>query len=54
MPLNWRKLEAWRAHPLLSNRFRHSVPGLGIGFVAFLGYVAYDQMNGNSKASSHH
>lgn len=43
MSFNWQKFDAWRAHPLLINNMRYSVPGFGLGLVAFLGYVAYDQ-----------
>lgn len=44
MGYNWRKAEAWRAHPLLNNTWRHSMPGLGLGLAAFAVYVAYDKL----------
>lgn len=46
MSFNWQKFDAWRAHPLLINNMRYSVPGFGVGLIAFLGYVAYDQTAG--------
>lgn len=49
---NWQKFDAWRKHPLLTNTMRHSVPGIGIGFVAFAAYAAYDQTVGRSSRSS--
>lgn len=53
MPLNWRKLEAWRQHPMLTNNLRHSVPGLLYGSIAFALYVAYDQTMNSGKKSHH-
>ena len=52
MGYNWRKAEAWRQHPLLTNTMRYSMPGLGIGFGAFALYVLYDKTVGGKKA--HH
>lgn len=40
---NWKRTEVWRAHPLINNTMRHSMPGLGLGLAAFAVYVAYDQ-----------
>jgi hypothetical protein len=55
MAYNWRRTDAWRAHPLLSNTMRHSMPGLGLGLAAFAVYVAYDQLLKNpSGAKEHH
>ena len=56
MPFNWRKYEAWRGHPMLTNNMRHSVPGLTWGLGAFAIYVAYDQLRPNSSSSDsgHH
>ncbi len=53
---NWKRAEAWRAHPLLNNTMRHSMPGLGLGLAAFAVYVAYDQLvvKGQSGAKGHH
>lgn len=52
---NWRRTEAWRAHPLLNNTMRHSMPGLGLGLAAFAVYVAYDQLlKDRSGAKGHH
>lgn len=41
---------------MLTNNFRHSMPGLGIGFVAFSVYALYDQTMGASskKGQGHH
>ena len=52
----WAKAEAWRAHPLLSNTWRHSMPGLGLGLVAFGAYAAYDQLvvKAGKPAEKHH
>jgi NADH dehydrogenase (ubiquinone) 1 beta subcomplex subunit 3 len=44
--LNWAKVDAWRRHPLLTNTMKYSVPGIGVGFAAFVAYVAYDQTAG--------
>lgn len=54
MGYNWKKAEAWRAHPLLSNTWRHSMPGFGLGLAAFAAYVAYDQATKGSKKEEHH
>jgi len=55
MSFNWAKFDAWRKHPLLVNNMRQSVPGLGIGLVAFAAYVAYDQTlgEGSKKQEGH-
>ncbi|PNW83395.1 hypothetical protein CHLRE_05g244901v5 [Chlamydomonas reinhardtii] len=39
----WERYEAWRHHPLLQFNKRNAFPGVGIGFAAFLAYVAYDK-----------
>lgn len=49
--INWQKLDAWRRHPLLVNNMRYSVPGIGVGFAAFVAYAAYDQTVGRSSRS---
>ncbi|XP_076954100.1 NADH dehydrogenase [ubiquinone] 1 beta subcomplex subunit 3-B-like [Bidens hawaiensis] len=36
----FRRRDAWRSHPMLTNQFRHATPGLGIALVAFGVYVA--------------
>jgi NADH dehydrogenase (ubiquinone) 1 beta subcomplex subunit 3 len=54
MGFNWQRAEAWRHHPLLTGTWRHSMPGLGIGLVAFAAYVAYDQTVGKSKDKAGH
>lgn len=42
----WAKREAWRKHPVFSNRFmlRNMLPGFGIATVAFTIYVAIDNL----------
>ena len=56
MGFNYKKAEAWRAHPLLSNTMRHSMPGFALGLAAFGAYVAYDQLvaGGAAKKDQHH
>lgn len=54
----WAKREAWRKHPIFSNRamFSNLFPGFGIAAVCFTAYVVYDnllQARGN-KAPKHH
>lgn len=49
MAYNWKKAEAWRKHPLLTGGTRVMFPGLGIGFGAFVVYVAYDKLTGSSS-----
>ncbi|KAL4288255.1 hypothetical protein AHAS_Ahas19G0267900 [Arachis hypogaea] len=36
----WRRDE-WRKHPMLTNQFRHALPGFGIAVVAFGIYLFY-------------
>ncbi|XP_068463306.1 NADH dehydrogenase [ubiquinone] 1 beta subcomplex subunit 3-B-like [Phaseolus vulgaris] len=58
----FRRRDAWRKHPLLTNQFRHATPGLGIALVAFgfylVGEQVYDRLNADShahvKAENHH
>jgi NADH dehydrogenase (ubiquinone) 1 beta subcomplex subunit 3 len=42
----WAKREAWRKHPVFSNRvmFRNLFPGFGIAVVAFTAYVVADNI----------
>lgn len=55
MAYNWKRADQWRQHPLLTNTWRHSMPGLGIGILAFAAYVTYDKTIGpGSKASEVH
>lgn len=54
MSFNWRKYEAWRQHPLLTNNMRRAFPGLGLGAGAFAVYVLYDVTIGaGSKKGGH-
>lgn len=53
MGYNWRKAEAWRSHPLLTNTWRHSMPGLGLGLAAFAVYVAYDKLVAQPSDAKH-
>ncbi|KAF8578015.1 hypothetical protein K439DRAFT_507878 [Ramaria rubella] len=54
----WAKHEAWRKHPVFSNRamFRNLLPGFGTAVVAFTAYVLYDNLFRQTHASSgkHH
>jgi len=56
MAYNFKAAEAWRQHPLLTNTWRHSAPGLGLGLAAFAVYVAYDQLVNKQAApkKEHH
>lgn len=45
MGFNWKRADAWRSHPLLTNTWRHSMPGFGLGLAAFAFYAAYDQLS---------
>ncbi|KAJ7188190.1 NADH-ubiquinone oxidoreductase B12 subunit family-domain-containing protein [Mycena filopes] len=42
----WANREAWRKHPVFSNRamFANLFPGLGIAIVAFSAYVLADNL----------
>lgn len=52
----FRRRDAWRKHPMLSNQFRHATPGLGIALVAFgiyvVGEMAYDKIYAPSHSHS--
>ena len=39
----FKRLDAWRAHPLLNKTWRKAFPGFGIAVVAFGAFVAIDQ-----------
>lgn len=53
----FRRRDAWRKHPMLSNQFRHATPGLGIAVVAFgvylVGEYAYNKIYAPSHSHSH-
>jgi len=51
--INWRRLDAWRAHPLLSHTMRASAPGLALGAAAFAAYVAWDKAAGGGGGAHH-
>jgi len=52
----WAKREAWRKHPIFSNRamFKNSAPGFGIAVVAFAVYVAAEKFVFPGKKDEHH
>lgn len=53
----WAKREAWRKHPVFTNRvmFRNLFPGFGIAVVAFAAYVVADNVYLSQKQDlSHH
>jgi len=60
----WARREAWRKHPIFSNRtmFSSIFPGFGIAAVAFTAYVIVDNLylsavphsNEHKDHSSHH
>ncbi len=54
MGFDWKRYEAWRQHPMLTNNLRPSVslPGLRWGAGAFVVYVAYDKLL--AKKEEHH
>jgi NADH dehydrogenase (ubiquinone) 1 beta subcomplex subunit 3 len=47
----WVKRDAWRKHPVFSNRamFANLFPGFGIAVVAFSAYVLADNVLGKGK-----
>ncbi|KAI6040295.1 NADH dehydrogenase 1 beta subcomplex subunit 3 [Pisolithus marmoratus] len=51
----WARREAWRKHPVFSNRamFSSMFPGLGIAVVAFTTYVIVDNFYGKSHGQGH-
>ncbi|KAG0665228.1 hypothetical protein C6P46_000327 [Rhodotorula mucilaginosa] len=51
----WAKREAWRKHPIFSNKamFRNLFPGFGLGLAAFVAYVAYDETLNAAKKEHH-
>ncbi|CAO2818005.1 unnamed protein product [Amaranthus hypochondriacus] len=51
----FRRRDAWRKHPMLTNQFRHAVPGLGLGVAAFCVYLVGETVyNKLYPSSSHH
>lgn len=51
--INYKKLDAWRTHPMLTGTMRASAPGLAGGAALFLLYVAFDKATGGSKKAAH-
>ncbi|KAL1294988.1 hypothetical protein HN51_055826 [Arachis hypogaea] len=49
----WRRDE-WRKHPMLTNQFRHALPGFGIAVVAFGIYLVGEQIFSRAGAPSSH
>jgi len=49
----WAKREAWRKHPIFTNRFylRHMFPGLTLGVSAFVVYCVWEKF---SAKPAHH
>jgi len=54
----WAKRDAWRKHPVFSNRamFSSLFPGFGIAVVAFTAYVVADKiyLNAQVEDAKHH
>jgi|APGre2960657444_1045066.scaffolds.fasta_scaffold00178_6 hypothetical protein len=53
---SFRRLEQWRAHPLLSSSLRSAVPGFGLGLAAFVVYCVGEkalQVAGGGKKGAH-
>ncbi|XP_074294403.1 NADH dehydrogenase [ubiquinone] 1 beta subcomplex subunit 3-B-like [Silene latifolia] len=49
----FRRRDSWRKHPMLSNQFRHSVPGLGLGVGAFCVYLVAETVYNKFYSSPH-
>ncbi|KAG6334664.1 hypothetical protein ID866_4431 [Astraeus odoratus] len=51
----WAKRDAWRKHPVFSNRamFSSMFPGFGIAVVAFASYVIVDNFYLKSRSEKH-
>ncbi|CAI9101469.1 OLC1v1038803C1 [Oldenlandia corymbosa var. corymbosa] len=49
----FRRRDEWRKHPMLTNQFRHAVPGLGLGLAAFGVYLAGEFVYNKIYAPSH-
>ena len=52
--INFKKLDAWRANPLLTHTMRASAPGFLLGAAAFAVYVAYDKTVGKKEGGGGH
>ncbi|XP_074314422.1 NADH dehydrogenase [ubiquinone] 1 beta subcomplex subunit 3-B-like [Silene latifolia] len=54
----FRRRDAWRKHPMLSNQFRHALPGFGLGVSAFCVYLVaetvYNKFYSPPPPPSHH
>ncbi|KAL2939493.1 NADH dehydrogenase [ubiquinone] 1 beta subcomplex subunit 3-B [Bienertia sinuspersici] len=50
----FRRRDAWRKHPTLTNQFRHALPGFGIGVAAFCVYLVGETIYNNVNSSSSH
>lgn len=54
----WAKRDAWRRHPVFSNRamFSGLFPGFGVAVVAFTAYVVVDKvyLNAQIDDTKHH
>ncbi|KZT29006.1 hypothetical protein NEOLEDRAFT_1128513 [Neolentinus lepideus HHB14362 ss-1] len=52
----WAKREAWRKHPVFSNRamFGSMFPGFGIAVAAFSAYVAWEKLFSTANAHDDH
>ncbi|WCJ41981.1 NADH dehydrogenase (ubiquinone)s [Euphorbia peplus] len=53
----FRRRDQWRKHPMITNQFRHALPGFGIGVGAFCVYLVGEQVYNKLYApssDSHH
>ncbi|KAH1116024.1 hypothetical protein GLYMA_17G002300v4 [Glycine max] len=50
----FRRRDAWRKHPMLTNQLRHATPGLGIAVVAFGIYLVGEQVYNRLYAPDPH
>ncbi|KAJ8629506.1 hypothetical protein MRB53_022829 [Persea americana] len=48
----FKRRDEWRKHPRLSNQFRHALPGLGTGVVAFGIYLIAEAAYNKPKIKS--
>ncbi|CAN0911842.1 NADH dehydrogenase [ubiquinone] 1 beta subcomplex subunit 3-B [Linum grandiflorum] len=53
----FRRRDEWRKHPMLTNQFRHALPGFGIGVAAFAVYLIgeqiFNRVGAPSSSASH-
>ncbi|XXG72194.1 hypothetical protein AAC387_Pa07g1344 [Persea americana] len=49
----FKRRDEWRKHPMLSNQFRHALPGLGTGVVAFGIYLIAEAAYNKFYAKPH-